>query len=482
MKKKLLLTVLIPTILGGCSTKNDFLVEESQNSSIIHETENPDLINKDDILDSSIEVNYIREIEGDRYTILNEERILISANEKLIIYNNNFDVVKELEEVNYVDTVGENAFIYSVPYYENGELGTVQGVMDFDGNILLEADPANRILSEDGESALWKFIDSLNNNENSIEESIEKVVTKSRWDKGENSAFYDTIACGLARIKVDEDNEFIEEIETLIEPNYTSIGDCTAGLTTPTRYYSELPEEDRYYYSDTDLSNIDSVVFGENGKFGIMGIDTNIILEPEYAEITYNSGYYNVINTSGKIGVFNPKSKKWIIEPSLPLNSIIEVTDSFLLVVPYDRNTISSIVYNDNGELLKEFDGYRANIYNITDISMDALIEENLSEELVEVKIQKSGGVLHSYVANSNFDLLDYEFYSEMSLCNLYSIEDKLLLNQTESSWDIISTNGEFVTSLPKSRTGTIGETPLFINGKFLLLDNVLYEISGLDK
>ena len=287
----------------------------------------------------------------------------------------------------------------------------------------------------------------------------------------ENIMYY---YCAIRRV--------FEEIETLIEPNYTSIGDCTAGLTTPTRYYSELPEEDRYHYYYTDLSNIGSFVFGENGKFGIMGIDTNIILEPEYAEITYNSGYYNVINTSGKIGVFNPKSKKWIIEPSLPLNSIIEVTDSLLLVVPYDRNTISSIVYNDNGELLKEFDGYRANIYNITDISMDALIEENLSEELVEVKIQKSGGVLHSYVANSNFDLLDYEFYSEMSLCNLYSIEDKLLLNQTESSWDIISTNGEFVTSLPKSRTGTIGETPLFINGKFLLLDNVLYEISGLDK
>lgn len=475
MNKKLLLTMLILALLGGCSQKDGSPVEGNQEGSITYESENPDLANnnaKDEKQNNSgIEIKHLKKLNGSNYTVLNDDRIIISDSEKSIIYNSNFEVIKELEGIKFSNIYEGDIFEYKEPYYENGELGSIYGVMDFDGNILLEADSANTKIIDDDEEGyrtlLQKFISTFESP--SEEEEYEFAIVYRHTEEGS----YATREYGLARMKIDEYGRLnTEEVEIIIEPHFEAVEDLPeeSGALSFNDRYIEF-----YYDHIDDVSNRNSIAFKENGKWGIVGFDGNIILEAEYGGVTYVDGYYSVVTTKGKKGIFNPDDQTWIIEPSLPSNERVYVYKPFVVTTP-DSYHLQSTLYNAEGEVLKEVDEGSITIKDIVDISIDASTDRKISDEFFEVYFESQ---IYCVDKNSNFVDYDFKYVNTLNMLysdRIYSVGDKLLLvKQDDESFDVISTEGEFITNLPKS-----SKTPLFVNEKYLLIGKNVYEISGL--
>ncbi|MGN9121855.1 hypothetical protein [Turicibacter bilis] len=454
MKKKLLLTLLLPTILVGCSTKNDLPIEESQGASTdnteIIEVENSDLVETEGIYKEytlPIELKLFKELGGNEVIHLSDNRFFVENGEKTTIYDEDFDIVKEVGEIKYsgdvacygVDIACDGVFAFEEPFFTDGEMKSKIGLMDFDGNIISEAGTISED-SYDDEFFLY-FIDD------SIYPSDAKQEFLGLKDEGGKF--------GLSRLLVDNDS--FEVLKVLVEPKYDELKLSTYSCLTTGCEYDEVTEDDL---------NRQSVAFKSDSKWGIVDFEGNHVLEAEYGDVNHleyneedNLDYYQVINESGKAGVYSTKNG-WIIEPTFSYEDKITMINSNIIV----KSSTSDLttIYDINGNVVKEIEA-NIKISGIEDLSNN---KGNSFYESKYIDFDVAPGLFDS---NFNEIYLEYGNYHEYHA----TIADKAIIGCNGDVCELYTIDGMFVTELPCNDISDIA----VVNEKYLLIGTTVYEL-----
>ena len=272
----------------------------------------------------------------------------------------------------------------------------------------------------------------------------------------------------FARLQIGPDAESNNYVITsvdgvLFEGDYDEIMSiCTLGIDG----YTVLAED---YHS-----GINSVAFKKDDYWGIVGLDGNVILEPEYGKIVFshhnsNDGldYYRVTNESGKVGIFNTNG--WVIEPTFSYTDLISIVGSNTVVYEqYDSKTTK--VYNKEGDLLKEFD-YRANVdalsnYSNTDMNSDKFFAVSTWSESNEGQI----------LFDSNFNEINLPEEIPNKYNKFYFLNDEVILvrnDRNDVTYYLIDTKGNLITTLESENS----EKLHWINDKYLIDNQSVYEL-----
>lgn len=464
MSKKLILTVLISTLLGGCSQENDLRIEESQgilgdqsetielqNSDLI-ETENSNLSETEGDLyyeyvsEYPVELKLYKELEGNKIIPLSDNRFLLESDEKSVIYDDNFDVIKEVGEIKFsakiscgAFTTCQDVFAFEQPFFTDGQMKSKIGLMDLDGNII---SPAGTIDEDsfDDEFRVYVVDDSIYR-----EDYKEEVLAVKR----------DGNKIGLSLLVVSSDD--YEVVKTLIEPKYYQFDLDGYGCISSDCQYEELWMED---------SNRVSLAFKNDNKWGIVDFEGNNLLEAEYGGI-YHLGYneeesidyYRVINELGKAGIFSSKDG-WIIDPTFSYDDEMKMIASNIFV-KLNASECTQI-YDNTGNLIYEFE-FIAGIYDIEDLSGTDKISNkffNVTRSDIDFNLGMYNNDLQQIPEST-----EYESYA--------TILDKVIVGCRSSKCDLLTIDGIFVTSLPCTSLSDIE----VVGEKYLLIGTNVYEL-----
>lgn len=447
MKKSelILLSILLSLPLAGCEKNND-----ATPNTVLEEGSGQN--NSDDSQERAIKLELVKKLEGSKVIPLSENRIFVVNDEHSTIYDENFNVVKDVGNVtisrsNAKDYIG--MFKYKVPYFHDGEMKYKEGLMDLDGNILYEA----KLLGSSDEDEMRLFIQSEGGY--GYENNIGYRVTESGKIELSRLQTYRDVESGESVIK---------SSDVLFEGEYDEIMTNGTGIVGEYRGVS----------LNTD-SGINSVAFKKDDYWGIVGFDGNVILEPAYGEIVFshhnsNDGldYYKVTNESGKVGIFNTNG--WVIEPTFSHTYPISITGSTTVV--YEQyGSGKTKVYNKEGELLKEFD-YRAGVEALSNLSNS------------DMKSDEFFGVLDWSEPNKGAILFDSNF-NEITLAeeipNKYNgfsfVNDEVILVGNHFNNDmiyyLIDTKGNLITQLKSKDYEKIH----WLNDKYLVDNKSVYEL-----
>lgn len=458
-KKLLLLITVVITLIGGCSTKNDLPVEgnqgvstdngetiESQNSELVNNTAEESRIEEGNkSLSNSMKLNFIKTFEGTGIWELSENRFLIQNGHQSAIYNENFELIKEVGDITIERRDMVNGFEY---YFVDGNMKSKAGLMDFDGNILYES----------------QFIDG---NEE-IYEEMENIIDSLEANRRYTYSREDIIAglkedgkYGLVRIQTYP--EGIKVLETLIEPIYDELE------YDPYAFCDSSTESGYCEFIGANKQNINSMAFKMNDKWGIIDFKDNILLDAEYGEISKigfylnwskeDPDYYKVIDESGKLGIFSTE-EGWIIEPQFNYKSDVAFLTSYITI--YDEVLKKKFFYDKKGNKVNEFDD-SISFKDLQDQSVDKMYSSNY----FEFENSKTG---ERGIMNLAFEVIPLP--NEVKYNQFRTLGDRAFLCEWgEFKHHVISLDGELI--------GEIGPDtyPLFINNKYIFSNMSVYEL-----
>lgn len=455
-----LLSLSLP--LAGCEKNNDISNDAIPNTVV---EEGSGQNNSDDSQERTIKLELFKKLEGSKVIPLSENRIFVVNDEHSTIYDENFNVVKDVGNVtisrsNVSDYRG--MFKYKVPYFHDGEMQYKKGLMDFDGNILFEAQ---------------LFDSSLNEDETSPKE--EEMYSLIRSEGGTTHITYDyTYMVGLrttenggielARIQTypdtskEGDERIVKVLDVLLEGDYEAL--LYEGSSASLEGEYRIPEYEEKYH------DINSVAFKKNGQWGVVGLDGNIILDPEYGKIVFSHhssidglDYYKVTNESGKVGIFNTNG--WVIEPTFSHADQVYMA-GLNTVVDEKSKSGKTKVYNKEGKLLKEFD-FRASVTPLTNYSNDDVASDEFFQ-VSEIGDNK-GQVL--FDSNFNEITLPEEIPNNHNSFNF--LNDEVILVRNSPDYYLIDTKGNLIAKLKSEDSEKIH----WINDKYLIDNKSVYEL-----
>lgn len=396
-------------------------------------------------------------------TVLSENHFFVRTDTGSTIYNEDFNIVKELGDIildrgALYTAIYDGIFVYGEPYYHDSKMDYKNGLMDFDGNILYEA----------------VFINPDDSNDEKIVAEMKDIIDKF----GANDVYtYDNREI-LAYVKTDSGRYRVVFVQTY--PN-----DCK--IINDLGEYDELVDSAGICLTEDckivtldyveDATDRVSIKFKIDGKWGIVSLEGNYILEAEYEDVDYighdytqNVDYYKVINGSGRVGIFSTENGL-IVEPSLNLDDRMSVLNSNIIV--YKPTFDSTIIYNDSGEEIKEFD-YQAKISSVYDC-----LARNFSEKFYNIKRVDSGVEMDLGLLDNNFEFspLLYEIYGNADYTEYATIGNDVIIGceylNDQNTYSLLTVSGELIDNL----SGDSYSSLLVINGKYLHIDGKSYEL-----
>lgn len=247
----------------------------------------------------------VREIQ-----ILSKGRALVKKEDSYSIYDETFNEIKSLGDIEIMED--DNGFIlYRQQIFQDGYFENAYGVLDCDGNVLLE--PLIGKNYDEVKSIYTSFIQS--------ETAEISVYTEIDWESD------------LVGLKVRGNEE-----EWILAPVYVDLN---------------LNESTKYAFKNVD------------GKWGIVNIDGKIILEPNYSNIEYDYGqieysdftdeypnepYFIIYNERGEQGVFTLDG--YLFEPQIPYENKVQYFHDHVIV----QDGTTTTIYNQSGSIVKQFD------------------------------------------------------------------------------------------------------------------------------
>lgn len=428
----------------------------------------------------------IKNIEkGSKVTVLSENRFFVNNDANSIIYDKNFNIIKEVGDLRvyqgeeFRNSIFDGVFVYAEPYYHDSQMDYKLGLMDFEGNILYNAifinpeEEFEECSDDDGlcknERIIAEMYDIMDSfvPDGIYEYSNKELLAYHSYSDDNNWSIYD-----LAIIKTYPDHyEVIKELGTYDDIEYHS-GSC---------YYDNCQ-----YYIPSDNDSIEkriSLGVENNEKWGIIDLEGNYILEPEYEEIRYIGSdesdrvdYYTVINNTGRVGVFSTENGL-ILEPMFSLADSIYLLDSNIVV--QSSNVELTKIYNSNGEIVKEFQFY-AEISSIYDFSE----EGSYSKKFYNIKKREGSDKLDYGLLDMNFEYspLKYEIDGYGHYTSYATISDEVIIGYEDlyrsgkTTCGLLTLDGESIENLSCDYISSIK----VFNGRYLYLDKKIYELVGL--
>lgn len=462
-KKTLLASTLVLALMVGCSSNSD---ENESNQTGDNENivtaEESRIEEENKSLSNSMKLNFIKNFEGTGIWPLSENRFLIKNGHQSAIYNEDFELVKEVGDIEILtihNSIGShqltNAFEYKIPYFVDGHMESKKGLMDFDGNILYEP----------------QFIDD--DNRERIREEMNDVVSSLELDSNYTYSREDVIAgrevdgkYGLVRIQ--SYPEGVKVLETLVEPIYDELEYGTSGGCHESSTLCE-------YKKLRDYQDKESIAFKSDGKWGIIDFNGNILLDAEYGEISKvylypssdadqykveDTDYYKVIDESGKLGVYSTEVG-WIAEPQFDYRSKVEFIASYIVV----SDNIRTIFYDNKGNNVYECD---------KSISFEGLNDETINKRYSSNYFQfENSQTGEKGIMNRAFEIIPLP--TERKYDRFYSLGDKAFLCLTDDfsqSRHVIGLDGQFI-----GEVGSDGDV-YFVNNKYIFSNMSVYELS----
>lgn len=209
-----------------------------------------------------------------------------------------------------------------------------------------------------------------------------------------------------------------------------------------------------------------SEAFKENGQWGIVGLDGNVILEPEYGGVTFSHtnhvdglDYYKVTTEAGRVGIAN--NNGWVIEPSFAYEDSIYIVGNYTIVSKKSEKDKSYVYENKTANIIKELDFSIKNATLLTNSD-----NSNIKSNIVGLTSTSD----KNYLFDSNFDEI---ILPEEIRGNLYysAAGENLIAVNTYDDLYIVDAQGNLIYAFETDEY-------LFFGNQYIIADMVAYKIS----
>ena len=252
--------------------------------------------------------------------VMTENRLLVKVGDTYSIYDGDFNELQSVGNIAIEEMTNEYIF-YSQQLFQDGSFIKGYGILNQDGDVVEAPVPGNEY--SEIKAKYQTFTQNSSNGASSVD------------------TLYDpnTGLVGLQLTHKSEDGYIIEQ-ELLVQPVYSAI-----------QINNSTQQE--YAFKSTD------------GKWGILNANGDIILEPKYSSIEYNSAiwdssdpYFIIYNDKGEKGIFTHNG--WLFEPQIPYENQMQTLNEYVMVA----DGFNTTVYNEVGAVVKKLDG----VYQFTEV------------------------------------------------------------------------------------------------------------------
>lgn len=185
-KKEIVMSsILMSLLLIGCQKNDPVSVDNvAKHEAVADESEVIEENVMNDFVEPTAKVEFVQELEGSEIVSLSKNRIFVVNDDKSVIYDENLNIIKEVGNIVPYINVEQSyngMFIYKEPYFHDGRMQNKYGVMDFNGEILYQAQLiGDNFLDEEYESndadGLFDTIEIMGGYSSDIEDR-EKTTT-----------------------------------------------------------------------------------------------------------------------------------------------------------------------------------------------------------------------------------------------------------------------------------------------------------------
>lgn len=309
--------------------------------------------------------------------VMTENRLLVKVGDTYSIYDGDFNELQSVGDIAIEEMTNEYIF-YSQQLFQDGSFIKGYGILNQDGDVVEAPVPGNEY--SEIEAKYQTFTQNSSNGASSVD-------TLSDPNTG---------LVGLQLTHKKEDGYIIEQ-ELLVQPVYSAI-----------QINNSTQQE--YAFKSTD------------GKWGILNANGDIILEPTYSSIEYNSAiwdssdpYFILYNDKGEKGIYTHNG--WLFEPQIPYENQMQTLNEYVMVA----DGFNTTVYNEVGAVVKKLDG----VYQFT-----------------EVKPLGEGAFANFYAVCNTFGecgIMDMKFewiFESATGSNVYVLENGIFVSISNSTYE----------------------------------------------